>query len=389
MYVSADGKNWSIEGDLNVPIGDCSVNHFDTEDVMMWDPKCDCYSFYARCDYYRKGAGPTYDARMVRRAQSELLQPWTDDKPNPFDHGAGWDAPFIGHWVNDSIVMRADAQDIALHPTAPPPPGSPAAEHPTPVMDYYGQSTFFVGDSTFGVYFMAAVRYFHWGPKEAEVIGGDIGDQPGTYDIALAVSRDGESFEFLAGRKPWLRPGMEGSVGSRRMSLASPGPVRVGDEELYFVAKTNVAELSRNIHNGPTLDPLASQWQSEIGVGRLRLNGLVSLDAPYLSAATLITKPFIFTGRRLLVNANAGGGGSLTLELYRASAGDNNSSDHRSTPLLTSVPLTHNGVKLEVQWDRTPRTRGNASACGEFAGIPVRMTMRLRDCSIYSFQFVE
>ena len=75
MYVSADGKKWSIEGDLNVPIGDCSVNHFDTEDVMMWDPKCDCYSFYARCDYYRTGAGPAYDARMPARGKPEFSFP--------------------------------------------------------------------------------------------------------------------------------------------------------------------------------------------------------------------------------------------------------------------------------------------------------------------------
>ena len=45
VYISADGKKWQIEGDLNVPVGPCSINHFDTEDVMLFDPKCECYSF--------------------------------------------------------------------------------------------------------------------------------------------------------------------------------------------------------------------------------------------------------------------------------------------------------------------------------------------------------
>ncbi len=168
------------------------------------------------------------------------------------------------------------------------------------------------------------------------------------------------------------------------MWLASPGPVRVGDEELYFVARTNVAELSRNTHNGPTLDPLARQWRSEIGVGRLRLNGLVSLDAPYLSGATLTTRPFIFTGRRLLLNVDAGGGGSVAVKLHRATDGDN-----RRIALLTSEPLTHNGVELEVLWHGAAKSGGNATACGAFAGTPVRLTLRMRDCSIYSFQFVD
>eukprot|EP01043_Picozoa_sp_COSAG02_P107806 COSAG02_NODE_43828_length_371_cov_0.941176_1_plen_81_part_00 len=63
--------------------------------------------------------------------------------------------------------------------------------------------------------------------------------------------------------------------------------------------------------------------------------------------------------------------------------------DNRRIALLTSEPLTHNGVELEVLWHGAAKSGGNATACGAFAGTPVRLTLRMRDCSIYSFQFVD
>ena len=75
-------------------------------------------------------------------------------------------------------------------------------------------------------------------------------------------SDDGEKFQYIE-RTPWIRPSMEGTPGSRRMWLANPGPISVGDEELYFVTRENTAE-------GPvaTIDPQAKDgWIGEIAVG--------------------------------------------------------------------------------------------------------------------------
>jgi hypothetical protein len=100
------------------------------------------------------------------------------------------------------------------------------------------------------------------------------------------------------------------------MWLAAPGAVRVGDDELFFVTRTNTAEgISLS------LDPLATGWESEIAMGRLRKHGLVSLDAPYSTntdAAVLTTKPLIFRGKELVLNLNSAGGGSLMVEVRLA-----------------------------------------------------------------------
>ena len=76
------------------------------------------------------------------------------------------------------------------------------------------------------------------------------------------------------------------------MWLAPPGPIAVGNEELYFVTRSNTAE--------GVVFPLADtavnhSWQGAVMVGRLRRHGLVSLDAPFAAGAELVTKPFVLS----------------------------------------------------------------------------------------------
>ena len=79
--------------------------------------------------------------------------------------------------------MGADALDTSTH-TYGVMDGGP--------VDYYGATPWYVDHGEgFGWYFMAAVRFWHWGPPGP--------DQPvtGTKDLVLAASRDGENFSFV------------------------------------------------------------------------------------------------------------------------------------------------------------------------------------------------
>ena len=288
----------------------------------------------------------------VRRAQSHTL-----DSNRP--------------WVNQTIVMRADGLDNATH--------SCWGDRPSIPMDYYGATVFYAD----GVYWMAAVRYWHWGPGRVHAAGGSE-YYPGSKDLALAVSRDGANFSFVGGRRGWLRPTREGTAGSRSLWLATPGAVRVGDDDLFFVTRGNSAEgISFAI------DPASSSWQSEIAMGRLRRNGLVSLSAAYSresDAAVLVTRPLVFTGRRLFLNLDAGGGGSLVIEVHWATPRTVGRAPPR--PLLTSVPVTVNCVDCPVLWGGTATTPGNATAIGEYAaGEAVVLRMRMQECELYSLRF--
>ena len=200
--------------------------------------------------------------------------------------------------------------------------------------------------------------------------------------MALASSRDGAHFEYAGGRRSWVTAGREGGVGSRRMWLAGP-PVRVGDEDVYFVTRTNTAE-------GPSvsIDALSTSqgrgWESEVAVGRLRAQGLVSLDAPYVAqseAAVLVTVPLVFTGSRLYLNLDSSGPGSLVVEARLASQ------SQASAPALTSVPLSANGVELLVLWGGDASSAGNASAIESLRGEAVVLTLRMQACSLYALRF--
>ena len=88
------------------------------------------------------------------------------------------------------------------------------------------------------IYFMAPVRYWHWQGGNARP---GEGGEPATYDIPLAVSRDGFNFSYIGERQPFARPTRDGSVGVSRLWLAPP--VRLGDEELYYLSRSNMNEV--------------------------------------------------------------------------------------------------------------------------------------------------
>lgn len=243
-------------------------------------------------------------------------------------------------------------------------------------MDFYGATPWWSPRAR--MYFMAVERFWHWGLGGAHEPGGGH-SMPGTKDVSLAYSLDGSNFLYLGGRDPFLRPTMDGTAGSRSVWLAPPGPIRIGDEELYFVTRSNVAEGT-----GLAIDAAASPhaWLSEIAVGRLRVDGLVSMNAGYSrarDAATLRTKPLIFHGRRLILNVDSSGGGSVAIQLVSAQNGK---------VLLTSVPISASGVHEEVLWGGSTTDPGNASALSQWAGVPVRLVMRLQECKLFSITVV-
>jgi hypothetical protein len=346
-FASHDGLNWTMANkEWDIPRLNNSGGG-DTQGVAFWDPPCQCYSFYTRYKFVRPHPPPWY--RMVRRARARSI-------------GSG------AVFTNESVVMSADELDNNVHEAI--------AGNITPPVDYYGATPWWSPRGR--VYWMAAVRFWHWGLGGAhEVGGGHLA--PGTKDIAMTVSRDGKNFEFLGGREPFLRPTMDGTVGSRDLWLAPPGPVRVGDEELYFVTRSNVAE-------GVLLaiDGSSHAWESEVTVGKMRVDGMVSMDAPYSraqDAAVLRTRPLVFHGRRLELNVDANGGGSVLIELLDA---------HTDRLLLTSVPLSASGVHEEVTWvGGSPYQPNNESALSQWAGVPVRMVLHLQECKLYSLTVLK
>jgi hypothetical protein len=340
---SADGINWTLsKRPWNVPcdslyVGDWGTCGHDTQAVVFWDPPCGCYSLYTR--FKNEPPRPPRYQRMQRVARSLSL-----------DSRGG-----EGQWTNQSIVVRADAIDNASHTSC---------DDKIPPVDYYGTTPWFDAES--GLYLMSAVRFWHW---QCHPHNG-----PGTKDLALMVSRDGARWEFVS-RQPLASPSADGTFSSRQVWLAPPGPVSVGDQELYFLTHSNLAEGV-----WPPVPPAArGGWQGEIRVARLRRHGLISLDAPPLGRgnATITTKPLRYRlspSARLFLNVDCGASGALDVRVLNATSG---------AVVATSVAIAGlDSVRAEVQWGK------GSTSLAALAGQPVQLVLRMQqNVQLFSVRF--
>ena len=81
------------------------------------------------------------------------------------------------------------------------------------------------------------------------------------------------------------------------------------------------------------------------------------------------------------------------MEVHDAAASpssvDNAYSRGSGPPLLASLPLSFNAVDLVVMWESRASILGNATAVAAYSGKPVRLVMRMQDCKLYGFRFVN
>ncbi len=180
--------------------------------------------------------------------------------------------------------------------------------------------------------------------------------QRGPIDIELVWSPDG----FI-----WMRPfqgqvflprGTEGSWEDGMVFSEGP-PVRVGDELWFYYS-------GREIEHGEQND------KGSLGLATLRLDGYAYLE-PESESGSVTTPPLELRGRRLLINA-AAGGGEVRVEVLRATGG----------PLpgysaADCVPIKQDGVRCEVAW--------SGSKLLPLSPEPLRLKFIAKRAKLYSF----
>ncbi len=107
-----------------------------------------------------------------------------------------------------------------------------------------------------------------------------------------------------------------------------------------------------------------------------RLDGFVSLHAP-LSGGACLTKPLIFSGRRLYLNFATSAAGSLRVEIQ-----DQEGNPIPGYALEDSDELFGDSIRRPAQW-----TAG--SDLSKLSGRPIRIRFVLKDADLYSIQFGE
>jgi len=321
MHSSPDGLRWKHFARLNPGPGG-----WDTQSIVFWDPRIERYALYTRRWVRLEPREASY--RTVRRLESDDLL----------------------HWDNQSVVMEADEIDLATHET-------PTAQPP---VDYYGADVFRYAEAD-DVYIMLAQAYWHW--RERKPLKG-LG--PSSFDVRLAVSRDGKSFQH-ASRQPFMATGPDGRFDSRWV-WAMPHPIRMGDELwIYYVG-------SNRDHSG-NIDP-ASGGKRLSGISRavLRPDGFVSADAGH-DGGEITTPPIRFVGDRLELNVETTANGTVQIEIQ-----DDSGTAVEGFTIDDADEITGDHVRRSVTWN-------GSSDVSSLTDKPVRLRFVIRDAKLYSFRF--
>jgi len=106
----------------------------------------------------------------------------------------------------------------------------------------------------------------------------------------------------------------------------------------------------------------------------LRLDGFVSLSAPH-AGGEMVTRPFIFSGKKLHINFSTSAAGSIFIELQDAAG--------RPLPGFTMAEcheIFGDNLEYAVAWKTD-------ADLGALQGKPIRMRVVLREADLYSFKF--
>ena len=178
----------------------------------------------------------------------------------------------------------------------------------------------------------------------------------GLTDTVFISSRDGMNWSrrFL---EAFLPPGPDPLNWTDRNNTFALGlvPTGAGEMSVYYVQHYRLPSI-------------------HVRRGVLRLDGIVSVNAPY-AGGELVTKPFTFTGRRLVVNYATSAAGSLRVEMQDAGG--------KSLPgraLKDSVDFFGDSVGQVITWD-------SGSDLSRWIGESVRLRFVLMDADLYSYQF--
>jgi hypothetical protein len=362
LFTSPDGWKWTRQRAAVLPFRSGS------QSSLYYDDQRGSYVGFHRTGFPRSADGAT-QREFVRAETDDICSPWPVKfqsqaevwaiaKTRPLRSPQPW-------WLDNGPLTPGDF-GLEL----------PVAFAPDPTIDPPGTGVYVPKADKYrwapDAYFAFPVMYFDYEqplqPRTRRVLYEDKarGLGSGQVETQVAVSRDGIGWRRMP-TPTYLPVGTYRGRALHQIYLAE-GMVRRGAEIWqYFYGQ-------EEYHSPARRNPAGN------GVYRAvqRLDGFVSADAPYDRLATLVTRPLIFRGNRLVLNINTGGMGYAQVGFE----------DDQGRPVPgfgvdDCVFINGDFVAHTVEW----LARG--SDVSALAGKPVRLVMRLRGSSLYALQFVE
>jgi hypothetical protein len=314
-FASADGLRWRKLRDAPV-LAKPRVPFpymFDSQNVAFWSAAEGCYLCYFRV--FKDGV-----RRIARTASPDFLA-WSAPVLMEYRHGNG-PAPVEHLYTNQT--------------------------HP-----YFRAPHLYVGVAA---RFMPGRQVLT--AEQARVLRVDPGYFKDTSDAVLLTTRGGDRYDrtFLEG---FVRPGVGPQNWVSRTNYPALNVVPTGPAEMSLYVAQDYAQPTAHLRRYS-----------------LRLDGFASVRAPY-RGGELLTKPFTFTGRRLLLNFATSAAGGVRVEVQ--------DSDGRPVPgftLADARELIGNEVERAAAW-----TAGEDVS--RLAGQPVRLRFVMKDADLFALRFAD
>ena len=335
LYTSVDGKRWTHIGDAGQS-GDRTT--------MFYDPFRGKWVFSLRGGGPGKGRNRSYWASATFGGASCL-----------------WNFP--------------DGKKPGKHPELPrPEPWLATDERDLPDASVSGRDPqlYNVDAVAYESILLGMFEILHPGPKDNTTCV-EAG-MPKITDLHFAYSRDGKTF----GRPDRTAAIAASRWGSGKWDTGYLSPMGglcvILDERLwfYYTAMRGDARERTPYSTDPEIGWRRNgmHFNASIGVATLRRDGFVGLVAD--GAGTVLTKPLVFTGRKLFVNAECRFG-ALAVEVL-----DEQGEVRPGYSAADCIALaSRDETKAEITW------KGGDLAA--FAGRPVRFRFRLDCGTLYSF----
>lgn len=222
-------------------------------------------------------------------------------------------------------------------------------------------------------------------PGEKRIVGG--GGEHGPELVELTSSRDLHHWRRVCERQLFLSVGEPSTWEGRRIYTTVNRPIIVGDEIWIYYGGWQISKshpytlLTPSEDKAHSVDALQRRFPDldfslplgSVGLAKLRLDGWVSLNAGR-EEGTVLTKPLVFKGSQLVLNARSEGG--ITVEVV--------SSDRKAFRLFGRPSDTVRGDSLAhtVMWKGKPDL-------SSLLGSTIQLRIRARNAQLYSFRFAS
>jgi hypothetical protein len=186
-------------------------------------------------------------------------------------------------------------------------------------------------------------------------------------DTCMITSRGGDKVDRTFG-EAFVRPGLGCNNWTSRTNYTTLGVVQTGPAELSLYTLRNYAQ--------------ANPWLERLTI---RLDGFASVNAPY-EGGELLTKPFQFSGKELVINYATGASGFVKVEIQEDNPAYEVADPEppgRVTPGFTADDC---GEIIGDEIERVVTWKGNPDV-SKLAGKHVRLRFLMKDADLYSFRF--